>query len=269
MVIGIDVAVLDRAFHGVALEQNEVIEVKSSLNPREIQQWCLRSCATVVAINGPSHWAPSMDEPRTADRQLKAEGLTGLVTPPADNLGFNPESIAHAHRFFGMIAREFPLYQPGQARRRVAIETRAYPCLVALSGLAGKPPDDRAAVMRTVGFDLKKFGCTESAAITAFAAQCFAKESARLYGDAATGIVAVPDPQKVKKHEGKRLIAPEKIPCSRCYGQLWVCEDHPHRPFADCPECGGGVGMACVCNPAGSPGHGVTIASVFGDQTRN
>jgi len=35
--------------------------------------------------------------------------------------------------------------------------------------------------------------------------------------------------------------------CPLCQGELWLCEEHPDKPWPhdDCP----GPGFACVCNP--------------------
>jgi hypothetical protein len=35
--------------------------------------------------------------------------------------------------------------------------------------------------------------------------------------------------------------------CPLCLDELWVCEDHPAKPFQH-DDCGG-IGWACVCNP--------------------
>jgi hypothetical protein len=52
--------------------------------------------------------------------------------------------------------------------------------------------------------------------------------------------------------------------CELCHGELWVCENHPDKPWGDGEsQCECGAGMNCTCNPDGDfpPGF-VTIATV-------
>ena len=42
------------------------------------------------------------------------------------------------------------------------------------------------------------------------------------------------------------------ILCRNCRGTLWVCENHPDKPFDPGPEgCECGAGQPCECNPSG------------------
>lgn len=49
--------------------------------------------------------------------------------------------------------------------------------------------------------------------------------------------------------------------CNICSGLLWVCEDHPTKPFDDSMDggCECNAGMPCVCNPMGALPPGSTV----------
>jgi hypothetical protein len=190
---------------------------------------------------------------------LLDEGISRLSTPTEGNLGFHGLDMQIAHELYAGLAPMYSLFRGQRQPGLVVIETRAFPVVATLAGDRKKEVGyglTWEAVMRTVGFDLDKFGCTWHAAIAAFVAQCFVADAAKCYGDAATGYVVLPDLRKLKKPTCRKLIGPAKEPCERCYGEMWVCHLHPYRPFLDCPDCGGegDEGVACVCNPgAGLP----------------
>lgn len=69
-----------------------------------------------------------------------------------------------------------------------------------------------------------------------------------------------------KEEEGRMTTqgAGERKECLKCRGLLWVCENHPDKPWDIDNEVGGGcdcgAGMPCECNPMAMPIPGsVTI----------
>jgi hypothetical protein len=48
--------------------------------------------------------------------------------------------------------------------------------------------------------------------------------------------------------------------CPVCHGELWVCEEHPDKPWEH-DDCGA-AGLACVCNPHGAVAWREIIAEV-------
>lgn len=47
-----------------------------------------------------------------------------------------------------------------------------------------------------------------------------------------------------------------KLACPFCYGEGWVCENHPDNAWMEGEQkCCGGAGAPCRCNKANPPWH--------------
>jgi len=45
--------------------------------------------------------------------------------------------------------------------------------------------------------------------------------------------------------------------CEICFGEGWVCENHPSKAWKDGDGCCGGAGAPCKCNESVPPWHHV------------
>jgi hypothetical protein len=55
---------------------------------------------------------------------------------------------------------------------------------------------------------------------------------------------------------------PRAVPaCPICLGTLWMCENHPTKPYSDTLKggCMCGAGQPCKCNPLAQPTPGFEI----------
>ncbi len=276
MVIGIHFTPIGRTYEAILLDNGEVDDWKLTEDPQVMANWCRDSGATVVAVDGPAQWREEGGPLRRADQELLDAGLTHLSTPTEEEVNLLPFSnrMRAMPPLYAALKRTFAAYTGKMVRRRFMVETRSHPAIGILNGFPLETTGDyriRHEILARAKIPVRAVGPCMDAIWAALSAEALVQRRATVVGDRAGGFVvlpALPLPGKPLRDSDPR---PKRgWPCSCCYGNLWVCEDHPDMPFRiSCPRCGAGVGMQCHCNPFGQLQPDMVIVPIGNRHSRN
>lgn len=202
IVAGIDVGGVKKGFHAVALRGLRVLDCFNSTDPEAIAAWCARIGARAVGVDAPAAWSAD-GRARPAERALMRAGVHCFASPT------RAAALAHPKNWFGWMLAGEALYRALGGRcvrfdgridppaRPFMFETfpQAVACAMAGRNVSAK---DKALVRRRVladaGIDPAPLSGIDfiDAALCALAAQHALSGSVRVYGEAASGVIAVP-----------------------------------------------------------------------------
>lgn len=199
VVAGVDVGGVRKGFHGVALCDGTVFQIKTSTNAETIRDWCLEVNAQVVGVDAPCHWS-SMGRSRFAEQDIKARtGISTFSTPGIAVGRTHPfyEWVRNGQTLYRLLGKSHSLFNGDSGAARLCVET--FPQAVACA-LAGEilPARRKCTNRREV---LEKWGLVTSllknidfidAALCAVAALYTHKNNFDRYGDARDGYIVVP-----------------------------------------------------------------------------
>ena len=197
-VAGVDVGAPRKGYHAVALGADGA-STFHSCDAAEVAAWCRAAGAEVVAVDAPCRWRVDGQPARAAERELAAERISCFSTPT--------EEKARGHAFYtwmfagqelyAVLAATHPIYAGGPRPTPVCIETFPQAVACALAGERVSAKTKRAvrrAVLERAGINLAGLTTIDEidAALCAVAAQRFALNRFKAYGDAAGGFIVVP-----------------------------------------------------------------------------
>lgn len=199
VVAGIDVGGLRKGFHGVALCDGTVFQIKTSTNAETIRDWCLEVNAQVVGVDAPCHWS-SMGRSRFAEQDIKARtGISTFSTPGIAVGGTHPfyEWVRNGQALYRLLGKSHSLFNGDSGTARLCVETFPQTVACALAGRylpARKKCTNRRAVLEKWGVETRMLKNIDfiDAALCAVAALYLHNGKFDRYGDARDGYIVVP-----------------------------------------------------------------------------
>lgn len=203
IVAGVDVGGAAKGFHAVALRNGAYLGQFASSEAAAITKWCREIHAQLIAVDAPCRWSTT-GRARLAERQLMKDKIWCYSTPTRENAEKHPKS------FYGWMLAGAELYKQLQTTHAlftgardqqhipICFETFPHAVVCALCGeimSAKNKRTDRPRALRTMGITLNPaHGIdTVDAALCALTAHYLATNSIKLYGDAESGLIVVPD----------------------------------------------------------------------------
>jgi len=190
VVVGIDVGGRKKGFHAVALKEGEFFCKQASTNANALADWCRSIRAQVVAVDAPCRWRTLDGRARLAELAMATEGIRCYYAPT--------EEKARSHAFYAWMLSGQELYSALAIAGCAVIETFPHAVTCALSGKVVSAKDKRSirrSLLRKLGFHIAELSNIDEvdAALCAFAAQSFAHEQFKTYGDPIGGFIIVPN----------------------------------------------------------------------------
>ena len=202
VVAGIDVGGAKKGFHAVALRGVDILDSFASTDPRAIAAWCHRLGARAVGVDAPSAWSTD-GRARPAERALMLAGIRCFASPT------RAAALAHPTNWYGWMLAGEALYRALSSHYALlddrvdppaqpfVFETfpQAVACAMAGRHVSAKDKArERRRILREAGIDVAPLTNIDlvDAALCALAASHAVAGRVRLYGEAASGFIAVP-----------------------------------------------------------------------------
>jgi predicted nuclease with RNAse H fold len=205
-VIGIDVGGSNKGFHAVALSDGAYAAQLSSRDVQELGHWC-RSVirASVIAIDAPCRWRAD-GRARPCERELNTEGIRCFASPSRER------AVGHPSNYYDWMLQGEALYQELEASHPLlaglpangpfCFETFPHAITWHLRGghasAAHKRSQRRQSLVQAgiAPAPLSNIDLIDAALCALVAHRLASGSPCRAYGEAATGLIVVPEQQR-------------------------------------------------------------------------
>jgi predicted nuclease with RNAse H fold len=198
----VDVGGRKKGFHAVALCDGGYHDQLSALEPQAVADWCRALGAHVVAVDAPCRWSLT-GRARPAERALMAAGIWCFSTPSHECALAHPKNhygwMLNGAALFECLEADFPLFAGDPTNgRRVSMETfpQAIACSLAGCVVSAKQKRPvRKKLLQAAGIVTEKLTNIDwlDAALCALAVERFLAGAFRVYGEAESGLIVVPN----------------------------------------------------------------------------
>lgn len=202
IVAGIDVGSTPKGFHAVGLRRLSVTTF-SSVDPKEIADWCEEIDATAVAVDSPIAWSVT-GRARGAERALMAQRIWCFSSPTEKAAREHPTNffdwMLNGAVLYRELGKRYSLYDgTADGVRPICFETFPHAITCALTGEITSAKDkvkQRRQALEAAGIRCDALTNIDyvDAALCALAALRFSQRCFVRYGDAAEGFIVVPQP---------------------------------------------------------------------------